>query len=182
MAQRYNKDIVKRITDMIREDTYSQREICKAVGLDPTTYGRWKNKHPDFVDAIRKAEDDRMNKMVVEARRSLLKKVQGYEVKEHKTKTVPGTDGKPKVKEQMNITKHIEPDTTAIIFVLTNGDPEHFKNRYTNEITGKDGEDLFRNQTDEELDKNIREMQRKLDITEDTDVGKGKEGLSGPDK
>lgn len=166
MAQRYNQDIVRRITDMIREDTYSQREICLAVGLDETTFGRWKKKHEDFVEAIKKAEDDRMSKLVTEARKSLMKKVTGYEVKEHKTKTVPDKHGKPVVKEQTNVTKHIEPDTTAIIFVLTNGDPDHFRNKFTQELTGPDGSDLFKGKTDEDLDKDIADIQKKLGMAE----------------
>ena len=39
--------------------------------------------------------------------------------------------GNPKqiIKEKKTIKKHIQPDTTAIIFALTNLDPEHWKNR-----------------------------------------------------
>lgn len=167
----YSARVVNAICDMVREDTYTQREICQRVGMDETTFGRWKTQHPEFADAIEQAEGERMARLVVEARKSLMKKVTGYDVKEHKTKTVPGKDkdanGKPipVVKEQTNITKHVESDTTAIIFVLTNGDPDHFKNRHSQEITGPGGEDLFKNKTDEDLVKDIEEMRRKLNMT-----------------
>jgi hypothetical protein len=56
-------------------------------------------------------------------------------------------DGKtpiPKIKEQVTTTKHVAPDTGAIIFVLTNGDPDHWKNRQNAELTGANGEPLVK--------------------------------------
>ena len=69
---------------------------------------------------------------------------------------------KPIIKEQTTTKKHIQADTAAIIFTLTNGDPEHWRNRQTTEVTGKDGKDLFASKTDEELAKDIEELTRKL--------------------
>lgn len=60
------------------------------------------------------------------------------------------------------VDKHYQPDTAAIIFTLTNGEPENWKNRQNNEVTGKDGKDLFGQLTDEELDARIAELERKL--------------------
>ena len=70
---------------------------------------------------------------------------------------------KPIIKEQTTTKKHIQADTAAIIFTLTNGDPEHWRNRQTTEITGKDGKDLFAGKSDEELDNEIAELKRKLE-------------------
>lgn len=107
--------------------------------------------------------------MKVEAKKSLMKKIQGYEVTETKVVTVPGREkdaqGKPKpiIKEQTTTKKHIQADTAAIIFTLTNTDPEHWRNRQTTEVTGKDGKDLFAGKSDEELDNYIEELKRKLE-------------------
>ena len=90
-----------------------------------------------------------MQQFVLEAKKSLMKKIQGYDVIETKIVKIPGgekdEDGNPKpvIKEQVTIKKHIQPDTAAIIFTLTNGDPEHWRNRQTTEVTGSDGEPLF---------------------------------------
>ena len=46
---------------------------------------------------------------------------------------------------------------------MTNGDPDHWRNRQSTEVTGKDGKDLFANKTDEELDNAIEELKRKLE-------------------
>ena len=165
---KFSKKTVGRIVGLIKSDTYTIAEICRQVGITPKTYHQWVNDYPDFADAIEQAKDERMQAMVIEAKKSLMKKIQGYDVTETKVVTVPGTkkdekgNPKPIIKEQTTTKKHIQADTAAIIFTLTNGDPEHWRNRQTTEVTGKDGKDLFASKTDEELAKDIEELTRKL--------------------
>lgn len=166
---KFSKKTVERIVGLIKSDTYTIAEICRQVGITPKTYHQWVNDYPDFADAIEQAKDERMQAMVIEAKKSLMKKIQGYDVTETKVVTVPGTkkdergNPKPIIKEQTTTKKHIQADTAAIIFTLTNGDPEHWRNRQTTEVTGKDGKDLFASKTDEELAAEIEELQRKLE-------------------
>ena len=166
---KFSKKTVERIVGLIKSDTYTIAEICRQVRITPKTYHQWVNDYPDFADAIEQAKDERMQAMVIEAKKSLMKKIQGYDVTETKVVTVPGTkkdekgNPKPIIKEQTTTKKHIQADTAAIIFTLTNGDPEHWRNRQTTEVTGKDGKDLFASKTDEELAAEIEELQRKLD-------------------
>lgn len=159
---KFSKKTVERIVGLIKSDTYTIAEICRQVGITPKTYHQWVNDYPDFADAIEQAKDERMQAMVIEAKKSLLKKIQGYEVTETAVTTIPDKNGKPTIKEQKTTKKHIQADTAAIIFTLTNGDPEHWRNRQTTEVTGKDGKDLFASKTDEELAKDIEELTRKL--------------------
>lgn len=166
---KFSKKTVERIVGLIKSDTYTIAEICRQVGITPKTYHQWVNDYPDFADAIEQAKDERMQAMVIEAKKSLMKKIQGYDVTETKVVTVPGTkkdekgNPKPIIKEQTTTKKHIQADTAAIIFTLTNGDPEHWRNKQTTEVTGKDGKDLFASKTDEELAAEIEELQRKLE-------------------
>ena len=166
---KFSKKTVERIVGLIKSDTYTIAEICRQVGITPKTYHQWVNDYPDFADAIEQAKDERMQAMVIEAKKSVMKKIQGYDVTETKVVTVPGTkkdekgNPKPIIKEQTTTKKHIQADTAAIIFTLTNGDPEHWRNRQTTEVTGKDGKDLFASKTDEELAAEIEELQRKLE-------------------
>ena len=166
---KFSKKTVEKIVGLIKSDTYTIAEICRQVGITPKTYHQWVNDYPDFDDAIEQAKDERMQAMVIEAKKSLMKKIQGYDVTETKVVTVPGTkkdekgNPKPIIKEQTTTKKHIQADTAAIIFTLTNGDPEHWRNRQTTEVTGKDGKDLFASKTDEELAAEIEELQRKLE-------------------
>jgi transposase-like protein len=166
---KFSKKTVEKIVGLVKSDTYTIAEICRQVGITPKTYHAWINDYPDFADALERARDERLQMMVIEAKKSLMKKIQGYEVTETKVITVPGKqkdekgNPKPIIKEQTTTKKHIQPDTAAIIFTLTNGDPEHWRNRQSTEVTGKDGKDLFANKTDEELDKEIEELKRKLE-------------------
>lgn len=166
---KYGKKIVEKIVGLVKSDTFTIAEICRQVGITPKTYHQWIDDYPDFAAAIEQAKDERMQFFVQEAKKSLLKKIQGYDVTETKVVTIPSKvkdekgNPKPIIKEQTTTKKHIQPDTAAIIFTLTNGDPEHWRNRQSNEVTGKDGKDLFANKTDEELDKEIEDLKRKLE-------------------
>ncbi len=166
---KFSKKTVDKIVGLVKSDTYTIAEICHQVGITPKTYHQWVNDYPDFADAIEQAKEERMQFFVQEAKKSLLKKIQGYEVTETKVVTIPGKkkdergNPKPEIKEQTTTKKHIQADTVAIIFTLTNGDPDHWRNRQSTEVTGKDGKDLFANKTDEELDNEIEELKRKLE-------------------
>jgi len=146
---KYGKPIVKKITDLIKADSYTIAEICSLSDISEETFHKWKREKPEFSDAVSRAREAAMQNFVKEAKNSLMKKLTGYTVEESKTVYVDdGKDkktgkAKAKIKEQTKITKHIQPDTNAIIFTLTNGDPDNWKNRQNNEVTGKDGKDLI---------------------------------------
>lgn len=165
---KYSRKVVERIVELVKSDTYTIAEICQQVGISPATFHRWQEEHEEFHQAIEEANDARMQYFVQEAKKSLLKKIQGYEVTETKVVTVPGKvkdekgNPKPIIKEQTNTKKHIQPDTAAVIFTLTNGDPARWRNRQTTEVTGKDGKDLFKTLSDEDLDREIADLEKKL--------------------
>lgn len=160
---KYNKKTIDAIVGLIKSDTYTIAEVCRQIGITQKTYHQWIADHPEFAEVVEQAKEERMQFFVQEAKKSLLKKIRGYEATETAVTTIPDKDGNPKIKEQKTYKKHIQPDTAAIIFTLTNGDPEHWKNKQSTEVTGKDGKDLFANKTDEELDKEIDELKRKLE-------------------
>ena len=160
---KYGKKIVEQIVGLVKSDTYTIAEICRQTGISLRTYFKWIAEYPEFAQAVEDAKAERMQFFVQEAKKSLLKKIRGYEATETAVTTIPDKDGNPKIKEQKTNKKHIQPDTAAIIFTLTNGDPEHWKNKQSTEVTGKDGKDLFANKSDEELDKEIDELKRKLE-------------------
>lgn len=166
--KKYTKKIAERILGLIKSDTYTVAEICNMAHISKATFYNWQNENPDFAQAVADAREELRQLLVSEAQKSLLKKIQGYTVDETKVVTVDSgkrdVNGKviPKVKEQVTTKKHIAPDTAAIIFTLTNREPETWKNRQTNEITGKDGKDLFKHLSDDELEAKIAELERKL--------------------
>lgn len=158
---KFSKKTVDTIVGLVKSDTYTIAEICRQVGITPKTYHQWVNDYPDFADAIEMARQERMQFFVQEAKKSLLKKIQGYDVTETKVVTIPGKkkdergNPKPIIKEQTTTKKHIQADTAAIIFTLTNGDPDHWRNRQSTEVTGKDGKDLMSNKGVDELKKEL---------------------------
>ena len=169
--KKYNSKIARRIVDLFRADTYTIYEICRIINISKSTLYRWMADYPDFAQSIDDAKDELAKSMVVEAKKSLIRKIRGYEVTETRTITVPDGSKKdasgkpiPKIKEQITTKKHVAPDTAAIIFTLTNGDPDNWSNRQTNILTGKDGKDLFSLKSDEELTTMISDLSRKLDL------------------
>jgi len=164
---KYSKKLANKICSLIKSDTYTIAEICLNVGISERSYYEWQKNNAEFAELLAKSNDDRMKFFAAEAKKSLLKKIQGYTIQEKRVVMIEGkADGegktKPKIKEQTIIDKHFQPDTAAIIFTLTNQEPENWKNRYNNEITGKDGKDLFAGMTDEDLNKRIEELEKKL--------------------
>ena len=109
------------------------------VKINPDTYYTWVKEYSEFSESIKKAEAERTAFFVAEAKKSLLKKIQGYTVQEKHVTTVGSgkfdVNGReiPRIKEQKVVDKHYQPDTAAIIFTLTNGEPENWKNRQNNE-------------------------------------------------
>jgi len=97
----------------------------------------------EFSECIKKAQGIFDEKCTVEAKKSLMKLVSGYTVDETKTIYVDSKEGRQKIKEQTITKKHYQPGLGAAIFVLTNKDPDNWKNRQNNEVTGKDGKDLI---------------------------------------
>ena len=165
---KYNIKIVNKIVGLIKSDTYTIAEVCQQCGITTKTFYQWLNDYPDFEQAVEQAKEERMQFFVSEAKKSLLKKIQGYTVDETKVVTVPGDEKdsngrpKPKIKEQSTTKKHIAPDTAAVIFTLTNGEPTTWRNRQSTEVTGKAGKDLCKQMCDEELQSKFGEMKIKL--------------------
>lgn len=146
---KYSPEIVAKICELIEKDSFTIPEICKCVGIAESTFHEWQSTKAEFSEAIKKARSRFSDTMAVEAARSLRKLVCGYD---HTETTTESTDtgqlddnGKKilKVKKHVTRTKHVEPNTAAIIFTLTNLDPEHWKNRTTAEMTGKNGAPLI---------------------------------------
>lgn len=150
---KYNQKIVNKICILISTDSYTIAEICEKVGISERTYYDWQSKNADFADSIKKAQDKFDELLIVEAKKSLIKSIQGYTFDETKTvyvesktkevdedgKPIPNSKPKPKIKEQTVIKKHIQPNPTLVIFTLVNKDPDNWKNRQENKLSGEVG-------------------------------------------
>ncbi len=122
---KYTKKTVEQISQLVEADSYTVAEICKLVGISKSTYHEWKRTKPDFLDSLKKAQTEFDENLVAEAKRSLMKKVKGYEF----TETKKSINAKGLIFKEETTTKHVPADTTSLIFVLTNKAPDEYKHR-----------------------------------------------------
>lgn len=98
-------------------DGLTDEQIAQKMGISRSTLATYKNKYPDFLNALKKGKE------VVDRKveNALLKRALGYEIEE--TKKIISESGSQKKRIEKK-TKHIKPDTTAQIFWLKNRKPE----------------------------------------------------------
>lgn len=129
---KYNEKMVKKITDLIESDDYTISEICKRVGIHDCTYYEWQadETKPEFSDAIKKAQENRLEVFRQAARRGLRILLEGKEWEETTTEgrlTKTG-DGKEEFKttKAKKVKKFILPNPVSVIFALKNLDAGNF--------------------------------------------------------
>lgn len=125
---KYNKQTVEAICGFIR-DGDSQKLACKKVGIGDSTFHDWIKAKPEFSQRVKKAKEEFQATITGKLEATLWKRAMGYEVTETETEYVSDVDGSPKIKSQKSKVKHIQPDTGALIFALTNVAQDKWKNR-----------------------------------------------------
>ena len=131
-------DVKDDIISCIREGD-SNILACKKVGISKSTFYEWLESYPDFSDSLKKARKKFRETIVQTLEQSLWKRAAGYEIEESKNEYRTLKDGSKVLVKSSKITKHFPPDTGALIFALTNLDPENWKNRQDNRLSVDDG-------------------------------------------
>ena len=119
---------------------YAQKEACKKVGIAEGTFYRWCDEDKEFRELVRDAQNEaRINKADVRAvEQALLDIARGFDYEEVKTEyesreVIDEQTGKkefkPVIKKQVRTQKRVTPNVEAIKFLLTNRDPQNWKNR-----------------------------------------------------
>jgi transposase-like protein len=128
---KYDAEQTPQLAKQYSRDGLIESEIATKLGIAESTLYEWKNKYPEFAEAIKEG------KPVVDSKveDSLLRRAMGYEYEE--TKIIATKDGKATRVEKTK--KFIPPDVTAQIFWLKNRQPEKWRDTSHQEITGKDG-------------------------------------------
>jgi len=120
---------------------YTLQSCCKSEGLVDTTFYSWSKQIPEVGAAFKKAQEaaraNEFEELREISRTTLKKRLQGYTVTEKKTLYVPSKDGEPEIRSSEVREKYIPPSDTALIFFLTNKDPENFKHRRAVEVSGE---------------------------------------------
>ena len=131
-------DVKDDIISCIREGD-SNILACKKVGISKSTFYEWLESYPDFSDSLKKARKEFRETIVQTLEQSLWKRAAGYEIEESKNEYRTLKDGSKVLVKSSEITKHFPPDTGALIFALTNLDPENWKNKQDNRLSVDDG-------------------------------------------
>ena len=139
---KYDEKIVNKIYDLLSSDTYTIAEVCEIVGISERCYYDWQKNNSEFAEIIARARCRFDEIIVKEAKNSLRKKVNGYEVEEKKR-----VFSNKILKEETIITKHFQPDTDAIKFVLTNKAASEYQNKQSTAIALKDIDNLKNKET-----------------------------------
>lgn len=126
---KYTERLVERIISFIEEDTYSISEICNALNINRKTFYEWRKTKPEFNEAVERAMESRDDKLLMLARNSLKKKLEGYTLTETRTIYVPDKSNPEKLvlKSRTVRQKEYAPDTHAIKLVLLQNEAKEKK-------------------------------------------------------
>ena len=139
-------DIKRQIIEQVRSVSQTQKELAGHFGITDRTLANWRAADPEFDAAIRIAEQARetattetwrnmLQSLQGPALAALKKMVTGYdtktETKEFKTFRWKDEDGtfheEEKLVNRSSKKIHVAPSLPAVVFVLSNADPEYFK-------------------------------------------------------
>lgn len=125
------KKMLQTIVALLEEDEYYINEICKIVKIHRDTWYHWKVTIPSFSDSLREAEEKRLEKIRISARKGLATLLEGKEWEETTTegRLVKDKDGNEvfKTTKAKKVKKFILPNPDMVKFALRNLDKDNFK-------------------------------------------------------
>lgn len=128
-----DKDSLLKVQGWAR-DGLSNEQIAHNMGINKDTLCVWKNRFPEFADAIKKGKEvvDR------EVENAMLKRALGYDYEEvvQRPVVIDKETGETEMRVVQRVNKHVAPDVTAQIFWLKNRKPEEFRDKRDVELSG----------------------------------------------
>lgn len=128
MKPKYTEETIKKLLQYIREGD-SQKTACIKTGIAEQTLYKWLNAHVELGEQIKSAKEEFRETITGKLEASLWKRAMGYDVKESEIIYAYDKDGNKHEKRKTEKTKHILPDTGALIFALTNVAPDKWVNK-----------------------------------------------------
>lgn len=124
---KYKKEIIEVIRASITAgETYKQ--AYTRAGITESTFHEWRNKHPEFAQMIKEAEETHRLSKQSETEVSVHKAACGYEFTEVRTEYGVGANGQPIITKQVKTVKHFPPNVQAAKMELLNLAPEKWGN------------------------------------------------------
>lgn len=127
----------------------TNEQMADALGISLATLHVWRNKHSEFLDALKNGKEVADSKVAD----SLYHRAIGYT---HPEEKIFNNQGEIIRAETL---KHYPPDTTAAIFWLKNRDPANWRD--VKQVELDDKRKPARAQSIEEIDKRLEELQGK---------------------
>lgn len=100
---------------------YIDKQLADFFNVSEQTINTWKNKHPEFLESIKRGKDIADAEVVD----SLFKRAKGYTYRKVEIKVSGGKTTKTIVEEER------PPDPTSIIFLLKNRQPKYWRDKQT---------------------------------------------------
>lgn len=138
------------IVKELAEAGKTNEQIADALGISAVTLNAWMQKNPEFLSAMRDGKQHADGEIV----NSLFQRAKGgIKIKEITVIQNPDGTTRKEIKE-----KEIPPDVVAQKFWLMNRQPETWRDKQVQEITGKDGAPLFDQMSDKEVLEHARRI------------------------
>ena len=99
--------------------TMTEKQIAKALGVNPSTWCEYKNKYPELSEAIKRGHES----LIIELRSTLIKKAKGFTYTEKKTVKKNGKVETEEIYEKASL-----PDVAALNLLLKNYDKDNWAN------------------------------------------------------
>lgn len=139
---KYSTELADAIIAQYATGKQTVDDLRKAVGISRVTFYTWKDKRPGFARRLADVEAARLESLGQMAMSGLALLIQKHEYEETKVEYTEGKDGQPRIKSKVITKKVIMPNAAAVIFVLTNRDPENWKHRQALSLSGPAGEEV----------------------------------------
>ncbi|MFA6364711.1 hypothetical protein [Methanoregula sp.] len=133
----------------LAESGKTNEQIAGALNIDRATLNTWMHKHPEFLSTIKKGKEYADS----EVSDSLFNRAKGG-LKIREIKIIENPDGSTR-KEITE--KELPADVTAGKFWLMNRQPEVWRDKQVQEITGKDGAPI-KTETTLDISKEVRKL------------------------
>lgn len=123
--------IIKRLPDIEKwaADGMTDKEIFTRLGIGKSSFYEYKASLPELSDALKKGREIWDEVSVEKAEAALTQIALGYSFDETTVERVNGEIVVTKV-----VTKHIQPNVTALIFTLKNRAPDRWKDKQVMDI------------------------------------------------
>lgn len=139
---RITEELLTKVTEWIAENGLidyggaTVKDFYIAMGIPERTYYDWRKGNAGFAEAIKKGKEIFANSLEKRLVESMANSARGYTWK--KTKEEYKVDGgKDKLVKRTVEDCHVPPNTAAAIFLLTNLDPERWKNKVASTLDAK---------------------------------------------